>query len=244
MTTTGLRLSKDRKVANGVTANGKQAAMANTFGLPGGAVYSCPGMTEVCGSICYAGNLERAFPSVKGVLLHNWNLLKDADFGTMVTLIDDMITTFETQSDKRGLPKLFRIAWDGDMFSPHYTNAWLYVIKRHADTHFWVYTRVAQSAVMIHKSGLTNVSLYFSADRVNAPVAAMLWKTYRIRIAYLGETFQAGTAALREITGRPAARCPEQTGQISLISTDGSACVRCGLCVFGKANIVFSASKR
>ena len=42
---TKLLRSKDRKVANAVTPNGKQASIANTFGLPAGKNYSCPGAT-------------------------------------------------------------------------------------------------------------------------------------------------------------------------------------------------------
>lgn len=243
-TTTGLKPSKDRKVANAVTPSGKEAAIANTFGLPSGTDYSCPDATEVCEVICYANRIERVFPGVREVLEHNWSLLKDADFGTMVRLIDDMITDFEAACRKRGVAALFRVGWDGDLFSPHYTNAWLYVMRRHADTHFWIYTRVAQSAVMIHKDGLPNVSLYFSADRANHTVAAMLWKTYGIRLAYLAESFQAGNSVLKELTGKPGARCPEQLKRLPMISTEGSACMRCGLCVFGKSNVVFSASKR
>jgi hypothetical protein len=49
---------------------------------------------------------------------------------------------------------------------------------------------------------------------------------------------------MKELTGKPGARCPENTGQVPLISTAGSACVSCGLCVYNKADIVFSASKK
>jgi len=86
--------SKDRKVANAVTPNGKQASIANTFGLPAGKAYSCPGATSVCESVCYAGKLEKVFPTVKKNLLHNWSLLKDADSDTMVSLLDEMIKEF------------------------------------------------------------------------------------------------------------------------------------------------------
>ena len=80
---TKLLRSKDRKVANLVTPNGKQASIANTFGLPAGKAYSCPGATSVCETVCYAGKLEKVFPTVKKNLLHNWELLKDADHDTM-----------------------------------------------------------------------------------------------------------------------------------------------------------------
>jgi hypothetical protein len=78
-----LKRSNDRKVANAVSKNGKTATIANTFGLPAGKAYSCPGATSVCESVCYAGKLEKIYKGVRDNLLHNWNLLKDADHDTM-----------------------------------------------------------------------------------------------------------------------------------------------------------------
>ena len=115
--------SKDRKVANLVTPNGKQASIANTFGLPAGKAYSCPGATTVCESVCYAGKLEKVFPTVKKNLLHNWSLLKDADGETMVRLLNEMITEFKADCVKREAPMLFRIHWDGDFFNISLTNS-------------------------------------------------------------------------------------------------------------------------
>ena len=111
MTTNTLKLkrSNDRKVANLVTKNGKQAAIANTFGLPAGKNFSCPGATSVCESVCYAGKLEKLFKGVKANLLHNWALLKDADQLTMETLLTDMINDFRADCVKKDAPMLFRI---------------------------------------------------------------------------------------------------------------------------------------
>ena len=44
--------------------------------------------------------------------------------------------------------------------------------------------------------------------------------------------------------GKHAAKCPENNKQIPLISTAGSACVSCSLCVYSKSDIIFSASKK
>jgi hypothetical protein len=46
------------------------------------------------------------------------------------------------------------------------------------------------------------------------------------------------------LTGKPGAKCPENNKSIPLISNAGSACVSCGLCVYGKADIRFSATKK
>ena len=236
-----LQRSNDRKVANAVSPNGKTATVANTFGLPAGKAYSCPGATSICESVCYAGKLEKIYKGVRDNLLHNWNLLKDADHDTMVSLIDEMINEFKKDSDKRKAPYLFRIHWDGDFFNDTYTYAWKNVIEKHSDVQFWVYTRV-QSAALIIKD-ISNLSLYFSADDDNIEIAETL-SIQGIRLAYLGKTFKATESKMKELTGKVGAMCPENKKSIPLISQAGSACVTCSLCVFGKADIRFSSSKK
>ncbi len=150
--------SKDRKVANAVTPNGKQASIANTFGLPAGKNFSCPGATSICETICYAGKLEKVFPTVKVNLLHNWELLKDADGETMVRLLNEMIHEFNADCDKRNAQKLFRIHWDGDFFNDTYAYAWKTVIDNNTDVQFWVYTRVKSAALIL--KDISNLSLF------------------------------------------------------------------------------------
>ena len=239
---TQLKRSKDRKVANLVTKNGKQAAIANTFGLPAGKAFSCPGATRVCEMVCYAGKLERLFPAVKTNLLHNWELLRNADEPTMVDLIENMIADFKKDCEKKDAPKLFRIHWDGDFFNDTYTRAWQYVILTNTAVQFWVYTRVASAALML--KGIDNLSLYFSADSENVKTAVDLKVNSGIRMAYLAKNFATGKAEIKEMIGKPAAKCPENNKQIPLISTNGSACVSCSLCVYSKSDIIFSSSKK
>jgi hypothetical protein len=234
--------SKDRKVANLVTPNGKQASIANTFGLPAGKAYSCPGATSVCESVCYAGKLEKVFPTVKKNLLHNWSLLKDADGETMVRLLNEMITEFKADCVKREAPMLFRIHWDGDFFNDTYTYAWKVVIDKHEDVQFWVYTRVKSAALIL--KDIANLSLYFSADSENVKTAVDLKINSGVRMAYLAKNFAIGQADVKEMIGRPAAKCPENNKQIPLISSAGSACVSCSLCVYSKSDIIFSATKK
>ena len=239
---TKLLRSKDRKVANAVTPNGKQASIANTFGLPAGKAYSCPGATTVCESVCYAGKLEKVFPTVKKNLLHNWALLKDADGETMVRLLNEMISDFKADCVKREAPMLFRIHWDGDFFNDTYAYAWKIVIDKHPDIQFWVYTRVKSAALIL--KDVTNLSLYFSADSENVKTAVDLKINSGVRMAYLAKNFAIGQADVKEMIGRPAAKCPENNKQIPLISTNGSACVSCSLCVYSKSDIIFSATKK
>ena len=237
-----LKRSNDRKVANLVTKNGKQAAIANTFGLPAGKNFSCPGATSVCESVCYAGKLEKLFKGVKANLLHNWDLVKDADQETMQGLLTDMINDFRADCVKKDAPMLFRIHWDGDFFNDEYTNAWKSVILNNHDIQFWVYTRVKAAALIL--KGTENLSLYFSADSENVKTAVDLKINSGVRMAYLAKNFATGQADVKEMTGKPAAKCPENNKQIPLISNAGSACVSCSLCVYSKSDIIFSASKK
>jgi len=237
-----LKRSMDRKVANAVSPNGKTATIANTFGLPAGKDYSCPGQTETCAKVCYAGKLEKVYKGVRDVLMHNWNLLKDADHDTMENLLQAMIDDFKKDCDKKDAPKLFRIHWDGDFFSKEYTFAWKHVILNNPDVKFWVYTRVAESANML--KDIDNLSLYYSTDKDNKEIAINLNKETGIKLAYLADTFAIGQADMKEMIGKVGAKCPENKKAIPLISQAGSACVSCGLCIDNKANIVFSAKKK
>jgi hypothetical protein len=239
---TKLLRSKDRKVTNAVSPNGKTATIANTFGLPAGKNFSCPGATSVCESVCYAGKLEKLFPTVKKNLLHNWELLRNADMETMLVLLDEMIVDFVNDCNKKDAPKLFRIHWDGDFFNDTYTNAWKTVITNHPEIQFWVYTRVRSAAVILN--GIDNLSLYYSTDSENKAIGIDLKTNNGIRLAYLAKNFAIGQADMKELTNKPGAKCPENLKAIPLISNAGSACVSCGLCVYSKADIVFSATKK
>lgn len=233
--------SKDRKVTNAVSPNGKTPTIANTFGLPAGKSYSCPNATSICSKVCYAGKLEKVYKGVRNVLMNNWDLLKDADHDTMEALLTDMINDFKADCEKRNAEKLFRIHWDGDFFSDEYAFAWKHVILNNPDIQFWVYTRVPSAANIL--KGIDNLSLYFSTDNENMDSAKEL-KEKGIRLAYLADNFAMGQATMKELIGKPGAKCPENKKAIPLISQNGSACVSCSLCVFNKADIVFSASKK
>ena len=239
---TKLLRSKDRKVTNAVSPNGKTATIANTFGLPAGKAYSCPGATSVCESVCYAGKLEKLFKGVRVNLMHNWELLKDAELDTMESLLSDMINDFRSDCTKKNAPMLFRIHWDGDFFNDTYTYAWKTIILNNIDIQFWVYTRVKSAALLLN--GIDNLSLYYSTDSENKAIGVELKTNNGIRLAYLAKNFAIGQAEMKELTGKPGAKCPENLKAIPLISQKGSACVTCKLCVYEKSDIVFSATKK
>jgi hypothetical protein len=233
--------SKDRKVTNAVSPNGKTPTIANTFGLPSGKAYSCPGATSVCEKICYAGKLEKVFKGVKAVLLTNWEQLKDASQEQMEALLYQMIDEFDKDCDKRNAERLFRIHWDGDFFSDTYTVAWRNVIKAFPKIQFWVYTR-SDFAIPI-LTGIDNLALYFSTDDDNWQLASELKKSTGVKLAYLANNFAMGKERMLSITVKSAIPCPENSKKLPLISDKGSACVTCGQCVFARNDILFSASK-
>jgi len=234
--------SKDRKVTNAVSPNGKSPTIANTFGLPSGKAFSCPGATSVCEKICYAGKLEKIYKGVKDVLLANWDLLRNADQLEMEALLFQMIDEFDKDCNKRNAEKLFRIHWDGDFFNETYTHAWKNVILAFPSIQFWVYTR-SDFAVPI-LSDVANLSLYFSTDDDNWQLASELKKANGVKLAYLAQNFAMGKERMLSITPKSAIPCPENAKKLPLISDKGSACVTCGQCVFARNDILFSASKK
>ena len=78
--------------------------------------------------------------------------------------------------------------------------------------------------------------IYFSTDEDNIETALELNAKYGVKFALLGKTF-ADAKALAPVR---TAVCPEQRKQVAL----NGACVSCGICVKGNANIAFSISKK
>ena len=237
-----LKRSHDRKVTNLVNSKGNNSLIQNTFGLPAGKNYSCPGATSICEKVCYAGKLEKLYKAVKSNLLHNWELLKDADRITMFDLLSDMVADFKKDCVKRNAEMLFRIHWDGDFFNDDYTHAWRLVIEEQPDIKFWVYTRVKSAALIL--KDLPNLSLYYSTDSENVDNAKILSIDHGIKLAYLADTFAMGKEQLLNLVNAKGVPCPENNKKIPLIDKGGSACVKCSQCVVGRNNILFSATKK
>lgn len=234
--------SKDRKVANQVNKAGTQASMANTFGLPSGKAFSCPGATSVCETICYAGKLEKVFKGVRNVLVSNYEQLLATDTLGMIALIDEMIQDFKAECEKRNADKLFRIHWDGDFFNEDYTRAWQFVIKLNPDVQFWAYTRSDFAVPLL--INIPNLALYFSADSANKTLAWQLKREYGVKLAYLAKDFATGKADFNEQQDKSAVPCPENNRKLPMITEKGSACVTCSQCVFARNDILFSATKK
>ncbi len=245
-----LRRSTDRKVTNAVTAGGN-AKGANSFGLPSGVAFSCPGATSFCEKICYAGKLEKIYKGVRNILTDNWNLLKDATAFEMVELLNKMIAEFVAETDKqiaKGVKASydFRIHWDGDFFSREYAIAWASVIRVYPEVTFWAYTRSFTGPVNVVDilAGIPNLVLYLSADPININEANEVASQYSgVFIATVADTFADAKATIVD-NARKTYPCPENGGRIPLISVKGSACITCGVCPKGRGDVLFSVKKK
>lgn len=246
----GLKRSKDRKVTNAVSPNGKTPTIANAFGLPAGKAFACPGATSVCENVCYAGKLERVYKGVKNVLVHNFQTLLYADylFGVygMTDALAEMVEEFVADCVKRNAEMKFRIHWDGDFFSADYARAWATVCKAFPEVQFWVYTRSFTETLNVIPQiyGIDNLTVYLSVDSDNLTDAKIVRKAFPdVRWAWLANDFESGNAEM-PVTESKRYNCPENKGSIPLIDAKGSACVRCGICVTGRGDVVFSVSKK
>lgn len=251
-----LKRSSDRKVTNAVTPSGKSSAINNTFGLPSGTRFSCPGATSFCDGICYAGQIEKQYVAVKDILMHNWHTILEADYlygiAGMYSILSGMVSDFVADCDKRDIhnakrglkpvPRAFRIHWDGDFFSRDYAQAWAYVAMSFPDITFWVYTRSFDCVPDI--AGISNLTVYCSADIVNHKAAYSAAADNDVNVALVDMTFAAARSIMDRYAGRKVYNCPENGKRIPLISTKGSACITCGVCVIGRGDVAFSVKKK
>lgn len=251
LATPTLRRSKDRKVTNLINGKGTGAVGANSFGLPSGKAFSCPGQTAFCGKICYAGKLEKIYSGVKNILMQNWNALNGKSVAEMTILLSDMLDEFRAETVAQNVKGKnasmdFRIHWDGDFFSRDYAQAWANVIRANFDISFWVYTRSFYAPVNVIDiiAGIDNLTVYLSADVDNIAIAnEVAANTPGVYIATVADTFAEAKATIID-SSRKAYNCPENGKRIPLISEKGSACIACGICPAGRGDVLFSVKKK
>lgn len=235
-----LKRSHDRKTTARVNKAGTQSLLKNAFSLPSGTAYSCPGATKVCETVCYAGKLEKQYPAFRELALHNWELLKDATETEMYILLWEMIEEFSQECAKHNISKVFRWHADGDIFNADYARAIARTCNAHTDVQFWIYTRSFKFVEYIYN--IPNLGVYLSVDSENKERALETKQKFpNVRFAYLAETHEDGKEFMLTETGKPGAICPENAKRIPLITPAGGACVTCGLCIFGKADVRFAS---
>lgn len=242
-----LRLSTDQKTANSAT-NGGNPRIKNAFGLPSGNAFSCPGQTSICGKVCYAGKLERIYPSFRNVMLSNWEAITQMTPREIRHTLSGLIADFVKECDKWNADKIFRIHHDGDFYSRDYADAWAYVCRAFPDVQFWVYTRSFTPGINVVDliADIPNLSVYLSVDTDNMRYARAITDEYpSVKLAALMQTSGEAAGMIRGIRedNRPGAACPENIGRIPLITADGGACKTCDICVSGKADVRFAIGK-
>jgi hypothetical protein len=174
----------------------------------------------------------------------NYNAVKDASFSDLRESLDAIVKDFIKDADKRGCDKVFRIHHDGDFLNRTYASAWAHVIHNNPSVHFWAYTRsfIPGANVVDILADIPNLTLYLSVDSDNAEFARIILAEFpTVKAATLTDYAADGIPVMESLgRNRPGGACPEVMGRIPLITPEGGACVSCGLCVFGKADIRFA----
>ena len=199
------------------------------FGLPSGTPETCPGLTDVCQSDCYAVAVERYRPAAAALYRRN---LRESRRRAFVRRIRAFLVAHAV--------RVVRVHTGGDFYSARYARKWLRVMRRSPRVRFFFYTRAwrvpAIKAVIDRMAGLPNCRAWYSADRdtgVPTDVPA------RVRVAWLmtapGDFPPAGAdlvfrvRRLRRVPA-PAAGpqvCPAEDGIPRAVPI---TCERCGLC--------------
>ena len=251
---TVFRASSDRKVApygrkRGKSANG-MAPLKNSFGLPAGKDYSCPGATDWCLSNCYAGKLEKLFPNVRNLLLENWSLFQEHhdSWRDLQNALRPMLIDFKNECDKRGVEPVFRWFWDGDVPNRNFAKAIRNLAWEFPHVKFWAYTR--NFNVVSDLLGADNFILYLSVDDGNLINALATKQRYpELKLAFCADTWDETQSLADQFDGeRQGPRCPELTGKLPLVvwdteKTGHGACVECNMCIDGVNNVRFASQK-
>lgn len=136
---------ENRKINAIAKSKGLKTKEVCCFDLPAG--YSCPA-ADIClskankdtGKIsdgkncefrCYAASTESAFPSVRRLRWHNFDMLRSSS---------DMVELIEASLPK-GI-KVIRLHSSGDFFSLNYFRAWHQVAINHPEIEFFGYTKI------------------------------------------------------------------------------------------------------
>jgi hypothetical protein len=208
----------------------------NTFGLNFGRPDTggtCPGATKGAGgclclkkeggkvATCYMAKLVKVWPSVGKSLQSNTDLIQDKTYKEMVDILTLTVEEFITKNSGENL--YFRLHYSGDFFSKTYAKAWVEVIKKYGNVHFWVYTRSFDCAPLF--VDIKNVTIFLSVDPVNYKKGLAVYEKYKdvnnLGMAWMGNT---PPVSQRWVT------CPETSGKLKNTAERG-ACGKCRLCV-------------
>lgn len=135
--------------------NKKLGKKIYTWSIP--AVTTCPGRSSICESVCYADSGFFSFKRIKDGLLERLKLSMSDKF---VEIISDEINKVSA--------KVFRIHVSGDFYSCEYVDKWNEIVKKCANTKFFVFTRswripeIREKLVQLSKN--SNITIWLSCD--------------------------------------------------------------------------------
>ena len=100
------------------------------FGLPSGTPETCPGLTDVCQSDCYAVAVERYRPAAAALYRRN---LRESRRRAFVRRIRAFLVAHAV--------RVVRVHTGGDFYSARYARKWLRVMRHSPRVRFYFYTR-------------------------------------------------------------------------------------------------------
>jgi hypothetical protein len=195
------------------------------FSIPAGP--TCPGKSELCGSLCYAQKGFFVMPSVKRSQQRNWEASQLGDF------VEHM-----TEEIRKRKCRVIRIHVAGDYYSAEYVRKWHQIVKACPDVIFFTYTR-SWRVPEIDKElrnyvKLRNLRMWYSVDQETGYPKRV---SKRVRLAYMSVALHDVPAhksdlVFRDYGGRAVVQkrmngvlvCPPENG-----ATDVT-CEKCGVC--------------
>lgn len=128
--------------------NSKLGKRVGVFNLP--QLVTCPGFTEYCKSVCYAGKAERLYKNAKAKRQRNYIATQQADFVTKIVT--------EIQDSKIKLVRWFE---SGDAYDQVFLEKVFEVCKLTPTVKYLMYTK---SFMLDWKNMPANLQVYWSVD--------------------------------------------------------------------------------
>ena len=190
------------------------------------AVRTCPGMTAVCRTECYARKHRFRYPAVRKALARNLKAAKQDDFAGRIA----------SEIAARNVTVL-RIHASGDFFSAAYVRQWTKVASALPEVVFFAYSRSWRVAEIREALGelaaLPNVRLWYSADReTGLPASA----PGGVRVAWLETTADESVPEGVDLVFRPSRLRRRRNPRVPLPlvcpadTSDATRKVTCGSC--------------
>jgi len=166
--------------------NSKITAGNGTFYKPTANSFSliqkedCPFATEICKSVCYVNNLEKAEVRVHSKFKHNSKIIRII-LGN--TIIQEIAKEAFVEYIRHYCSKGFRWHVSGDIFSMEYARFITSICKKVPNVLFWIYTRSFDYLGELFR--IQNLAVNLSMDKNNISEALLAHQKFGFRICYL-----------------------------------------------------------